>query len=463
MPNAVAYVALFVWPVVAILLFRSLPTHRALIWTILGGYLLLPVGANVNLPAIPAFDKTSLPAFSALALCLTRLRSLWELLPRGRLAKILTVVFLLCPFATVATNGDPVIIGATFLPGQQLYDAFSFTATHAVLIIPFLLGQRFLADERALRDLLVAVALAGLVYSLPALFEVRMSPQLHTWIYGYFPHSFAQQMRFDGFRPVVFLGHGLLTGLFFAMAFLAAAALWRGHRGSTKGRWAAAAGCLLLTLALAKAVSAWAYAALLAPVIFAGRRLQRLVLLAVGLTVLLYPMLRGADLVPTRQIEAAAAIVSQDRADSLRYRFDNEDILLARANERPAFGWGGWGRSRVYDLETGRDISVTDGWWIIVIGQYGWVGYVAEFGLLTLPLLLLARRRIGGPAPFAAVALGLVLAANLLDLLPNSGITPLTWLIAGGLTGLLARAPARARDPSPVQSEGAATAREATP
>ena len=455
MGNAVAYVVLFSWPVAAILLFRSLPTHRALIWTILGGYLLLPVGTQVNLPMIPAF--------AALLLCLTRLRGPGELLPRGRLARLLTVVFLLCPFATVATNGDPVIFGPRVLPGQELYDAFSFAATHAVMIIPFLLGQRFLADERALRDLLTAVAVAGLVYSLPALFEVRMSPQLHTWIYGYFPHSFAQQMRFDGFRPVVFLGHGLLTGLFFAMAFLAAAALWRGHRGSAKGRWAAAAGWLLLTLALAKAVSAWAYAALLAPVLFAGRRLQRLVLLAVGLTVLFYPMLRGADLVPTRQIEAAAVTISQDRADSLRYRFDNEDILLTRANERPLFGWGGWGRNRVHDPETGHDISVTDGWWIIVIGQYGWIGYVAEFGLLTLPLLLLARRRIGGPAPFAAVALGLILAANLIDLLPNSGITPLTWLIAGGLTGLLARAPARARNRSPVRPEGAATARESTP
>ena len=68
---------------------------------------------------------------------------------------------------------------------------------------------------------------AGLCYSVPMLFEVRMSPQLHTWIYGYFPHSFVQQMREGGFRPVVFLGHGLLTAFFIMSAAVAAAAFWQ--------------------------------------------------------------------------------------------------------------------------------------------------------------------------------------------------------------------------------------------
>lgn len=444
MGNAVAYAALFAWPVVAILLFRALPPHRAIIWTILGGYLLLPVRTGIDLPLLPAFDKTSIPAFAALALCLPLLRRPTELLPRGRLPRLLTVVFLLAPFATVAVNGDPVIVGPRVLPGLQPYDAFSFALSHAVFIVPFLLGQRFLADERALRDLLIAVAVAGLIYSLPALFEVRMSPQLQRWVYGHGPQAFIQQIRFGGFRPVVFLGHGLAVALFVAMAFLAAIALWRGSARSVRARWMLAAGWLGMTLVLCKTASAWAYATILGPLLLAGRRLQRLALLLIGAAVLLYPILRGADLVPTRQLEAAAALVSEERAGSLRYRFDNEDILLARANEQPLFGWGGWGRNRVFDPVTGRDVSVTDGWWIIVIGQYGWVGYLAEFGLLTLPLLLLARRRIGGQAPFAAIALGIVLAANLIDLLPNSGITPLTWMLAGALAGLLARAPATA-------------------
>ncbi|MEO1686278.1 MAG: hypothetical protein AAFU61_00050 [Pseudomonadota bacterium] len=451
MPNAIAYLALFAWPLVGMVLFHKLPTHKAIIWTILGGYLVLPVGAGIDLPLLPAFEKTFIPSATALLFCLPRLGSLWELFPRERLPKTLTIIFLLSPFATVFTNGDPQIFGPRFLPGLRPYDAFSFSLSHAVSLVPFLLAQRFLRDEAALRDLLTALALAGLAYSLPALFEIRMSPQLHTWIYGFFPHSFAQQVRFGGFRPVVFLGHGLLVGLFFAMTALAALALARGHGGPTRMAWAAAAGWLLITLALSKAVSGWGYTALLAPLILlAGPRLQRAALLVIGLVVLVYPALRGADLIPTDRVEVAAAAISEQRAQSFRFRLDNEDILLDRANERPLFGWGGWGRGRVYDPQTGDDISVTDGSWIITAGAYGWVGYVAEYGLLTGPLLLIG---LGRRAGFAAIALGLVLAANLIDLIPNSGLRPLTWLIAGSLAGTLAAQPRRRRIDAPAPAQ----------
>ena len=75
--------------------------------------------------------------------------------------------------------------------------------------------------------MLRGLVVAGLIYSLPMLFEVRMSPQLHTWIYGYFPHSFGQQMRDGGFRPVVFIGHGLGVAFFVMTTVVAAAAFWR--------------------------------------------------------------------------------------------------------------------------------------------------------------------------------------------------------------------------------------------
>lgn len=458
MPNALAYLALFAWPGVAFLLFRILPTRDAILWTILAGYLVLPERVAVDLPMLPAFDKTFIPAATATLLCLTRLRNPLELLPRGLVPMALTLVFLLAPFATVATNREALFYGPTVLPGLRPYDAFSFGLSHAVLIVPFLLGQRFFRDEGALRLLLTAIAVAGLAYTLPALLEVRLSPQLHRWAYGFHPHQFLQQMRGDGFRPMVFLTHGLKVALFMAMALIAAAALWRGHAAPAKARWAAASVWLAMTLVLCKTVAAWAYAVVFAPlVLVAGRRLQRLALLGVALTVLAYPMLRGADLVPTGRLVATAEAISPQRAYSLGFRFRHEDALLARANLKPLFGWGGFSRSRVFDAETGRDISVTDGSWVITVGQYGWVGYMAEFGLLTWPLLLLGATRAGRRAPFAAIALALVLAANLTDLLPNSGMTPLTWLIAGSLSGML-RATRRASAPGAPARPGRAAA-----
>ena len=87
---------------------------------------------------------------------------------------------------------------------------------------------------------------------------------------------------------------------------------------------------------------------------------------------------------------------------------------------------------------TGFILTVTDGRWIIVIGVYGWVGFMAEFGLMLWPLVLLWReatvRRTDPVSPMIA-PLSLILAVNMLDMLPNATLTPLSWLIAGALTG----------------------------
>lgn len=67
MPNAFAYLMLMIWPVVCVILFRRLSLERAMIWCILGGYLVLPPLANFDLPLIPAMDKFSIPNISAFA------------------------------------------------------------------------------------------------------------------------------------------------------------------------------------------------------------------------------------------------------------------------------------------------------------------------------------------------------------------------------------------------------------
>ena len=36
--------------------------------------------------------------------------------------------------------------------------------------------------------------------------------------------------------------------------------------------------------------------------------------------------------------------------------------------------------------EEGRDISVTDGQWVIIFGLGGWLRYLAEYGLMTAPM-----------------------------------------------------------------------------
>jgi O-antigen ligase len=151
-----------------------------------------------------------------------------------------------------------------------------------------------------------------------------------------------------------------------------------------------------------------------------------------------YPVLRAAELVPTTSILQAANAVSADRAGSLQTRFYNEDQLLARAWQRPLFGWGRFGRSRVYNGWNGGDSSTTDGHWIITMGEFGVVGFVAEFGLLGFSVFraikALRFARTKREAEYLT-ALALIVAIGMVDLLPNSSISPWSWLLAGGLLG----------------------------
>jgi hypothetical protein len=152
---------------------------------------------------------------------------------------------------------------------------------------------------------------------------------------------------------------------------------------------------------------------------------------------LAYPLLRVADLIPTTSILEIAGAVDTDRADSLRSRFFEEHLLLDHTWERPWFGWGRFGRGRVYDFD-GTDISTTDGWWINVLADSGLFGFFSNFGLLALAVFRAATALKFAPTireKEYLAAITLILAVNIFDLLPNSPISPWTWLLVGSLLG----------------------------
>jgi hypothetical protein len=449
-PNPIAYLMLLVWPVVAWQFYRRMDPARALIWTILGGYLLLPPIAAIDVPVIPAFDKTSIPNLVALAACLFLLRDGLPGWPRSRLALVLLGLFVLAPFATVLTNPDPIPIElAPDIPGMRIYDSIAVVANQAIYLLPFFLARRYLATEEAMRALLGALVVAGLIYSIPMHVEARLSPQLNVWIYGFFQHDFSQMIRFGGFRPIVFLPHGLWVAFFALMCLAAAFVFLREGPAEARPKQALVVMWLALALMICKSFGPLAYAMILAPLLLAApRRVQVVVAAALAVIVVAYPLLRGAHLVPVGAIADFAATLSVERAHSLRFRLENEEILLAHAAERPWFGWGGYARNLIHDPVTGRTLTIADGAWVIQIGIYGWLGYIAEFGLLALPLLKLGRealrRGAEPPSPWVA-AVALILAFNMVDMLPNATIIPFTWVLAGALLGHAeARAAARA-------------------
>jgi hypothetical protein len=438
-PNVFAYSALLAWPIVSYFLYRNLSVTNATIWTILGAQLLLPVGPLVKIPMVPLFDKTSVPNLCVLIGCMATKRSIINL--RFRAVDALLVANLIAPLFSSMLNGDVLWLGGTRLPGVGLYDAFSAIAAEAIFLIPLIVGRWFLGDPEDVSAILRALVIAGLVYSVPLLFEIRMSPQLHFWVYGYVPSDdFVQQIRGEGFRPMVFMGHGLVAAFFAMTSAIAAIVLWRRRTPAVLGLPSSGAAIYLLAiLLLCKSLAANVYAMVAAPLVrWSTPKFQVNVAVVLVVFVVAFPLLRYSKLVPTASIVAIATMVDEGRAQSLAQRFNNEDRLLERASQRWLFGWGRWGRNRVYDLDTGQDISVTDGRWIITFGVFGMFGFLAEFGLLAIAIARARsalKRSASASEALGIAALALIMALNMIELLPNSTVTAWTMLVSGALIG----------------------------
>jgi hypothetical protein len=157
--------------------------------------------------------------------------------------------------------------------------------------------------------------------------------------------------------------------------------------------------------------------------------------------------------------DAVGTFIDRDRAESFEFRLDNENLLIGKAMKRPLFGWGGWGRSRVYNAD-GVDVTTADGLWIIVFGNQGAFGLLAVGLTIGLPAVLVffgIPIRSWGTVHFAfPVVLAMTLVLYLIDDLANAMVNPVFMLIAGGLNSLAVK-------PGwPALSEGASRTSRAT-
>ena len=428
-----------IWPIVTWQLWARLDPARALVWTVLAGYLLLPPLTVYNLPIVPDLDKSSVPNLAALFCALFLLRDKITYLPDSTIGKALIGLFILSPFATVLTNSDPLEFELNTIGGMRIYDSVAAVTNQFIMLLPFFLARRYLGTPEAARTVLLALIAAGLAYSVPMLIESRLSPQMNVWVYGFFQHDFFQTIRFGGYRPVVFLPHGLWVAFFALMCLFSGIILLRHATPEARPKALAIMLYLGFMLIVCKSAGPVVYALALSPLLLLfSARWQMLAAGAIAVVVVGYPLLRGMHLIPVDAIVEFANSLSEDRGGSLGFRITNEELLLERAELRPWFGWGGYGRNFLHNPVTGEIANIADGLWIITLGIYGWTGYIAEFGLTALPLLLLARESWGAPAkvlsPYVA-GLGLILAANMLDMLPNATMIPFTWLMAGALLG----------------------------
>lgn len=434
MPNIFANIVFFGWPIVVFWMLKRYPTHKAIFLATTLSILYLPNNFIFDLPLIPPLNRESLTALS-LFIFLSMQGKKFPIFIPGLPTKII-LGYLAAVFVSAELNSSPLIMGGVFLQGVTHYDALSNVIRTLLWLMPFFMGRYFLRDIKQVESIFRSLVVIAMIYTLFMLVELRLSPQMHNWVYGY-GVDFNQQVRAGGYRAAVFVGHGLPLAFIISTATIAAFALKKNkinflHISSFK-----VIIYMLIILFLSKTWSAMIYALYAIFVIFrlAPNKQIKLSFLLAGL-ILIYPVTKSMDIFPDKEIVSSISNYSPDRAQSLGFRFENEDILLEQALKQPFFGWSGWGRNRVYKY--GRDISVTDGKWILEFGTSGIVGFVFYYLMLLMPIYyatktikLIEDRK--DQVYFATLAL--VLSICIIDSINNTNMGAMHLLLAGALLG----------------------------
>jgi len=438
--NLFAFVVLFMWPIFSIWLYKTKTIQVATLWTIVGGFMVLPVSTFFDFPLIPPLGKHSMPVLAAIIGCWLVKGQRVRYFSNKGLLQVLVLFLFLGAFITAELNTDRVILAGHFLPGLTMHDAISAVIAIFLKVTPFFIGKQFFRSYQDQLLMFRFLAIAGIIYTLPMLYEIRMSPQLHIMFYGYFPHSFGQQLRGSGFRPVLFMGHGLWVAFFSFCALIAAVSLGQIKEKIYKYSFAALSYYLLVVLVLCKSKASLLYG-LFAFIVIKKISWNKQIKIAffLAMMAMLYPAMSIMKIFPHQQLaELAESYLGPERAESLVFRFNNEQVLLEHARKRLFFGWGGWGRNRVFDEETGKDMTVTDGRWIITFGVSGMVGFIAEFGLLAIGIYRAksAAKWVKDKKELILLAAhALLMSIIMVDQLPNASLEPWLWLLAGILLG----------------------------
>jgi len=420
---------------VAVKLFEKHPPRIAAAAIFVLGWLFLPQ-AKYDIPILPDYAKTNAMGLAVLVGMLARDPKTIQMF-RFSWIDVPMAAWCVAPFLSSVSNG----LGA--------WDGGSAAlATTVGWGLPYFIGRLYFRSFEALRELAIGMFLGGIIVAPLALIEMVISPQLHILFYGWYPHDFSQTKRGGGYRPSVFMAHGLELAMWnAAAAFMGWQLFLRKAIVKTvpllKLPLLPAVAGVTAVLVLSRSSGALMLFLLAMGVYQASLMLRSKVpLLLLLLLPVVYMNLRATGAWDgTALVEAAGKLTgNEERVGSLSFRLFNETLLVEKALQRPIFGWAGYNRSFVTD-ERGRFISVPDGMWILTFGKNGLWGLVALSGTVLLaPLLFILRLPASGlrdpvTAPAAAFAtfLGVFMADNLLNAMYN----PIMMLAAGGLASLV--------------------------
>lgn len=411
-----------------IIVFSMMPPRRAVLVTMLSAWLFLPMAAY-PLSGFPDYSKLTAPPVAVLlSIALFDAKRLQTSGPKWY--DLPVIAWCLAPFPSSVLNGLGV------------YDGISTVSSHTLIWgIPYWIGRMYFGDREGLRELAFGLFIGGLVYVPFCAYEMRMAPVLHTTLYGFHQHSFMQARREGGWRPTVFLQHGLMVGMWMVSASVVGFWFWMTKHVQRLRNipifWLAA---VLITVAfLCRSFGASALMCVgIGSLLFTRWAKLRLALAVMAAIPFLYTATRATGVWSGQHLITISAAINPGRASSLETRIKSETILRARAIGRPVFGWGSAGAYRLSDR--GESLTVPDGMWIVMFGKYGMVGLTAVTLTYVLPGLLVVYRwpaRYWRSTEFApAASLAVVMLMVSIDNLFNAMINPIHLLVAGGLCGI---------------------------
>lgn len=426
-------VMLFGWIPLTILFFLVMRPRTAVLCSVIGSFLFLPM-ATYDLPGIPAYSKTTA---AALGLILGGLISdqRGEVSFRWRAYDLPMAVWcFISPLASSVVNE------------LGLYDGLSGVVTTFLNWgIFYWAGRKYFNDCLALRDLSIGMIIGGLIYIPLCLFELRMSPQLSNIFYGFFPHIFSQHVRYGGYRPIVFMQHGLMVALWMAQISIVTYWLWRNKIiRHIKGMPIALLALMLIVTAIfCKSVNGWTFLLVGIVCCFYFKMCRSVKLFQwILLLIPIYITLRVIGVLSAETIiEKASLFIDAERLESLSARLMQEDLFSAKAMQQPFFGWGllsrGWPVS-----ETSRvGVDVVDALWTLVLSVRGLVGLISVYLAMLLGPWLVYRQyhivKINGhgyeTCLVDAVVLSLVVIFFMIDALMNGMVSPVYILCSGAL------------------------------
>lgn len=437
------------WIPLVLVMFLIMPPRRAVVVSLIGSWLFLPQVAW-DMPQMPDYTKVTATSYGIIlgALLLDPKSRVLNFKPSW--IDIPMAVYVIHPFFSSLTNDLGFYDGAAQIVDKSI--------THG---LPYLIGRLYFRTPDDAKEFAMGMMIGGLLYVPLCLYEIRMSPHLHEMLYGFRPINDWQQVkRWGGWRPMVFMKHGLMVGVW--MTTTAAMAFWLWRTKAVKDvmgvpMWLIGP-TIIITAILCKTTGALALFSVVLTAMLVVRYLDMKILLqAILYGIPVYLLARASGLLMGENFgETIAGIFPplEERANSLQYRLDHENAIVGRTHEKILLGWGGWGAAFDVFIPKYRSRAVPDSLWIRTFGEGGIIGLASLYGYYLIPpIVLLSKMKArewcsARCAPVTGMAMVIMIYA--MDCLFNTMENPVFIVATGAVAGMaasLSRSPAKKAAP----------------